>query len=122
MHTPRNFNKKKCLFIASFITLTSCTTITYKYIPPSSQTGRMCINRCINYRSECRSRCDFTKLQYDTLNTVRDFYGTNPNVPPYELFNNDNIHYNCYTNCDADYRMCYQNCGGLVQVIETPVF
>ncbi len=102
--------------INSIIMLSACTTISYQFVPPSTQAGRMCLNECLRYKSKCKNNCEMKDMQQQSLNIMTNAVANNKNnyytSPSY--YNN----YQCISDCEEDYRSCYENCGGQVIRVE----
>lgn len=116
MQIKKNFKLLNTIIL--LVMLTACTTVSYRYIPPSSESGRMCLNQCLQMYSQCRNQCSNLKLQHETLNSI------NRAVNPQDPYSHHSSFYesSCLANCEAEYRACYTNCGGYVQRIEQPMF
>ncbi|HLO75335.1 MAG TPA: hypothetical protein VK196_02620 [Magnetospirillum sp.] len=71
---------------------------TYQFTPPRSAEGRLCTSQCQQIRGYCRESCD---------NKGRDC------TPAQESRHR--------SQCENDYRTCYQNCGGTVRQVTTCV-
>ena len=75
------FLKLFSLLLISIITLmlTSCGPIystTYTYQPPTSWTGRQCVNECLLVKSHCQSRCqrNYQRCVFQAQETARIQY------------------------------------------------
>ena len=104
-------------------------TTEYRYIPPESETGRLCIASCQTNRTLC---CQEKKQKYrecQQLEELRRLHRENcllrlqddqdravcyqPGIQPFCWLPN------CHE-CDTQYRECYQNCGGSVEAYTVP--
>lgn len=94
----------------------------YSYIPPESASGRQCLNQCLGMQSMCRATAEnrasqsnaacqqSALLKYTTcLATARS--DQERGRCSSSSYCNESAN---YSRCDAEYRMCYQNCGGEV--------
>src|SRR3990167_3408790 len=113
--------------ILASILLTACGPVyqtTYTYDPPDAWSGRKCVNRCLEVKSQCNIECsrnnqvcvaearengDFRYRQY-----VREQRRLNKPVVlgPEDFIDTNGCYSGC--SCDSDYRECYMNCGGKV--------
>jgi hypothetical protein len=104
----------------------------YRFNPPTTENGRMCINNCLMMNQQCRQNVKQCKAQ--CLNTYqscqvnssvidvtmesldRQSYKNNYHSRPHAVCSyplslcNDN----CNSDCQSQYNMCYENCGGQV--------
>ena len=113
--------------VVVFSCLASCAPVyqtTYQYVPPHSSRGVACINRCLQHKSSCNSRCSRQKLachadaDYAAKPAFKDYIKQQrKNKLP---INKDISDFANYSSCDSDcacsndYRQCYTNCGGHV--------
>ncbi len=124
--------KLLCGLGISVACLTACGPMyqtNYTFTPPSTWRGRQCINHCLQRRGFCRSQCSqhnqLCRAQADVLGAVR-YSDYMHNHHPYrdgkhhyyqtrsisDFSNYSACHSDC--GCEADYKVCYQNCGGTV--------
>ena len=105
--------------------LVGCTTIRYDYYPPSSDQGRFCITQCAGVREMCQGN-EIQRAQYDQALCERrsesmyraclrhaDSKDEAKRCYRQSCFSHENT-----WRCDEDYRQCFVNCGGAIQVIE----
>jgi hypothetical protein len=95
---------------------------TYRYLPPSDPLSRPCITQCLTSRDSCRNVQEL-KAENSRLRCERDAGDDFERC----LFNakdeqgkNSCRRRTCSesTNlgvCEADYRVCFQSCGGIVE-------
>lgn len=124
------------VFVAliSFLVLAACAdeaVRTYSFTPPASPGGRLCNSQCIEAQDYCQESCDLTYRRCATaVQTVairdyekyaeeqfaahapidfrpRDFERMQPC---------DEAKKTCSNSCGNHYQMCYQSCGGVVNV------
>ena len=94
----------------------------YKYTPPAGKSGQLCIERCVQTQMDCRQaeqdrsaranrKCEHdAEVEYnaclkyaeDKKKCVQQICYDTPSVGQ----------------CDIDYRACYQNCGGQVEILK----
>jgi hypothetical protein len=98
--------------------LAGCAGPTYKYAAPTTPMGQACTMNCSNLQAQCKQRednnaqqCEWRKQQaQQSLDQCKantdDAMKCNQQVPFCFPAN--------YTQCDSQYRECYQGCGGTV--------
>ncbi len=95
----------------------------YKYIPPQSENGRMCIANCSSNNNTCEQMCNSNRTSCRMMNTTADLAAaaidkgktTTKRANTNANRSNCDYEYNiCRDNCGDNYRSCYQNCGGQV--------
>jgi hypothetical protein len=110
---------------------------TYTYTPPSTPGGRMCAVQCDQARNFCQENCDLddrscvTNVQGEALrdydNYVRTQFANHQSATllprDFERTNSCAADKNaCYSKCESTYGMCYENCGGKVNVTSSCQF
>lgn len=110
------------------VCLTSCAPVyqtDYTFLPPENQHGQTCVLQCENTRLQCRQLAD---ARYQTcLSRVELAYQACEarKIYRYDYKNGEaECVHNCYCyresctddseSCQAQYRGCYQTCGGQV--------
>lgn len=88
----------------------------YTYQPPASPEGKNCMLQCDNIKQQCRTNEDYRYRACESENRVaRLEYSNCISEKRDHCFDRSQF---CgsrnYKRCDADYRICYQNCGGIV--------
>lgn len=107
--------------------LTSCTT-NYRFIPPTSESGKLCISKCEIQSTKCKkdisnsdSGCkEQAKQDYDSCSSSgnpADNKGDNPTRCNQRYLQNLCTPIS-YLSCSEDYRNCYQQCGGKEEEIK----
>jgi hypothetical protein len=117
------------LLILMVSLLSACGPIyqtTYTYSPPSSQTGKMCVNQCLQTKNNCQQMCQlqdqncrmqarqdafYRYQQYRDEQTSRG----EKNDRSIDSFDDSYSRCNHSCHCVSDFNICYENCGGVVQ-------
>ena len=99
----------------------ACTTTEYRYTPPTSRKGEACVERCQARQQSCRddetSRAESSKAQCE-----RDSQTEYDACLKYSSDRKKCYQKGCYdfastAQCDSDFRACYQNCGGRIDIM-----
>ena len=104
--------------------LMSCGPIyetNYRYTPPSDPLSRPCVTQCLADKSQCRGTTEL-KAENRRLRCeldARDDYerclinatGDQGRASCHRRSCGDDVNYG---QCDADYRSCFQSCGGVI--------
>lgn len=107
--------------------LNSCTT-NYHFIPPTSESGKICISKCEIKATKCKKNSSSTdrvckeqaNQDYNfcsTLGNPKDNAGDNPTRCNQRYLQNTCTPIS-YFSCSEDYQHCYQKCGGKVEEIK----
>lgn len=130
----------RLLLPTALLALAGCAT-EYRYTPPATEDGRLCVVQCQGAQERCRSREDRrTQDQYEQcrVDTEQDqarcerdgsieytacLRYAKTDAERAACKPADCSKASCYNNpsydlCDADFRVCYQNCGGQVEVLK----
>ncbi|MCK5424200.1 MAG: hypothetical protein KAI89_02430 [Emcibacter sp.] len=107
----------------------------HEFSPPESPQGRMCVNKCLDSKTYCERTGQQVRIQqkqmclqeekiqaemrYEDYLHVMEHKGEVAEKSYYDFYRK----YNCNhinegshdPTCEANYRACYQNCGGQVQ-------
>ena len=127
--------------VAATLLLSACTTTEYAFTPPESAEGKACVERCQATQTACRRdqdvRADRAKTQCEAEADRREvacriqapieyaaclkFAKTDADRAACAL--EDCTQPACYATpqyglCQDDFRYCYQNCGGKIDLIE----
>ena len=127
--------------IAAAALLSACTTTEYVFTPPETAEGKACVERCQASQSSCRRdqdaraerirvRCEAESARREEACTIQapieyaaclKFAKTDEERAACAL--QDCTQPAChaspsYALCDGDFRICYQNCGGRIDLIE----
>lgn len=102
----------------------------YDLTPPSDEAGRFCTVECERLRLDCRRAEDrkYQNCQRDRQDAesayqrCRNRYKDNPDKHCRYLSPTTYCASADYAACDADYRRCFQNCGGQVHSRQVCVF
>ena len=105
--------------------LAGCTTTRYDYYPPSTEQGRFCITQCAGVREMCQGN-EIQRAQYEQALCERrseSMYRTclrhaDSNDEAKRCYRQSCFSHENTWRCDEDYRQCFVNCGGAIQVIE----
>ncbi len=99
----------------------------YYFTPPSDPHGQACIFQCENLKLQCEQvermkeeNCNMrARMDQDRcLNDIRR-KGREPKAHECPLYVSCSAN---YEHCEAKYRQCYQNCGGIVHTEEVCIF
>jgi hypothetical protein len=115
--------KKSLLMIASLVTLlAACTTTTYEFVVPASESGKICITQCAGIREQCRGN-EMQRAQSDKAFCERNAESgyraclataasnkTDPGKCHRQSCYASENHYRC----ESEYQQCFVNCGGQV--------
>lgn len=126
MRFPLHLITLLCVLIATLL-LGACQTVRYEYVPPASETGRICLTQCAGIRETCRGneinraameKASCERQQERQYHECRSRAGGNKDKEK----ECDKQRTTCYahehtTRCEEDYRQCYANCGGRVMRI-----
>lgn len=95
----------------------------FKYIPPKDDIGRRCVNSCLNQKETCDRECTSNKTTCQIMEDTKGYMDYLVNNDPSRsnphkfssLRQDCNLDFmTCKSSCQANYRMCYTNCGGEV--------
>ena len=95
----------------------------YTFVPPASGEGRRCLNQCLGMREMCRSSAEYRAAQSRALceQSAMMSYSACLGSARNDKERSRCSHYSsgCYESaytqhCESDYRLCYSNCGGVV--------
>jgi len=123
------------------VLLSACTTTEYVFTPPDTREGKACVERCQASQSSCRrdqdARAERAKQQCEVESDRREqkcaiqapieyaaclkFAKTDEERKACVLDDCDQQDCSASSNyglCDGDFRVCYQNCGGKIDLIE----
>lgn len=105
----------------------------YQYVPPATADGKVCANQCTQIESLCARNCRLEEracvsdarrdAERDYDHYVRERQAAHQPID--KTVNDFRYDYHCAASraceqrCEADYRGCYQTCGG--QVTESSV-
>lgn len=101
----------------------------YIYSPPEDAQARACIAQCNTAKTNCRSMADLKaeneRLRCDLEAGSR--YQHCLNRAGSDAGRAECIRQSCYTPadgeiCDADFRICFQSCGGMIESRQTCSF
>ncbi|MGH6960216.1 MAG: hypothetical protein ACREE7_07025 [Dongiaceae bacterium] len=129
------------LIAAAALLLAACSTTEYVFTPPETAEGKACVERCQATQSSCRReqdvRADHAKAQCEADSARREKQCAIQAPIEYaaclRFARNDEERAACaledctqpacyaspqYGLCDGDFRFCYQNCGGKIDLIE----
>lgn len=114
---------KKSIYMICFLSLAGCETtpqVEYRYTPPNTDTGLLCITICQNTRMQCKQAEDSHYRRCQAERALRDLKRENCLLrSDYEDNCYGYTHAVCwssdYEECNKLYRECYQNCGGNVE-------
>lgn len=104
--------------------LAGCET-QYTYTPPTTPHGQQCVAKCANQQRVCKSRED-ERVAYEKPQCEHDADVEYTACLKYAKTDKDRnacsrnscyISPNYYT-CDADFRQCFQICGGTVGILK----
>jgi hypothetical protein len=127
--------------LAAALLLSACTTTEYVYTPPATPEGKACVERCQASQASCRrdqdARAERIRLQCQAEADRREAACRIQAPIEYaaclKFAKNDEERAACqlqdcaqaacqavssYALCDNDFRFCYQNCGGTIDLIE----
>jgi hypothetical protein len=115
----------KFLWLLATLTLTACGPVyktDYTYIPPENATARQCLNQCLGMQSACRARAEDRAARENTAcqqNAMVNYSVCLATAKSDAERNRCSSSSYCNQQpnlsvCDAEYRQCYQNCGGTV--------
>jgi hypothetical protein len=126
---------------AAALMLSACTTTEYVFTPPETAEGKACVERCQASQSSCRrdqdaraerirARCEAESARREEACVIQapieyaaclKFAKTDEERAACAL--EDCTQPAChatpsYALCENDFRFCYQNCGGRIDLIE----
>jgi len=115
---------KNLLAVIAALLVMSCGPIyetNYRYTPPSDPLSRSCVTQCLADKGQCRNTADL-KAENQRLRCeldARDDYercltnskGEQGRSSCNRRTCSDNAQYG---QCEADYRTCFQSCGGII--------
>jgi hypothetical protein len=109
----------------------------YSFTPPDTPGGRLCLSQCIQAQSYCGQGCSLEKRQcaakvdeqaitdYDRYTRMQFAAGEAVELRPRDFERTapcDIDQKNCTGDCDKNYRMCYETCGGKVDTVSSCQF
>jgi hypothetical protein len=116
------------LLTLATLTLMGCGPIYqthYDYQLPHSERGKMCVNECLQAKSTCEqmNRMNEESCRDRELKAARYEYQAyrdrqeRHHQPVKKSVEDFNHGYRCNqsSDCEASYKMCYQNCGGVIK-------
>ncbi|WP_237111386.1 hypothetical protein [Neorickettsia findlayensis] len=102
----------------------------YSFIPPKSQSGRECANKCLLAKQMCQSACEKihdtrtanilinigNKEKKEKHDSLDEFHELNKReMAEYRREIKEEARYErCRDSCNDDHRLCHTNCGGEV--------
>ncbi|EGV33103.1 hypothetical protein ThidrDRAFT_0781 [Thiorhodococcus drewsii AZ1] len=113
--------------------LTACGPMyrtVYTYTPPSNLEGKRCLNQCLAMREMCRSNAEGRAAQnrsncqqsamvnYTACISTAKSDSERAKCTDSSYACNEQVN---TSQCDGDYRVCYSNCGGIVDSREVCV-
>ena len=119
---------RQCSLIGLFALvalLAGCTSIRYEYFPPNTDQGRFCITQCAGIREMCLGN-EIQRAQYDQAiceQRAESQYRSCLRHADSKKEAKQCYRHSCYSSentwrCDEDYRRCFVNCGGVINIIE----
>lgn len=125
------FRRTLPALVALALFSSGCQTVRYAFVPPVTESGRMCVVQCAGIRETCRgneiNRAATARLAcerqqdraYQECRARNTGFSRDSKEKPKEC---DPRTYACheYSNtarCERDYRLCYADCGGQVMEI-----
>ncbi len=108
------------LLIPAILLMGCGPTYQYRYTPPSSPEGRVCVSQCLNSQQQCWNYNQQMYWQCENNRTwaMQNYYQCRNHAPDQRARNSCWYPQGCYVPssyyCDENYRGCYQACGGLV--------
>lgn len=120
----RSFSAVAIWSLAAFF-VTACGPVyktDYTYTPPKDASGRQCLNQCLALQSSCRSAAEDRAVRENAAcqqNAMVNYSVCLATAKSDAERNRCSSYSYCDRKpdlraCDAEYRMCYQNCGGTV--------
>lgn len=112
--------------LIGIIILSGCGPIystKYRYIPPQDIWGKQCVTECSRISEACYSNAEYRasqeRMQCQQSASIR-YAACIASAKTDAARKNCSQHANCNqiadtSRCDADYRHCYSNCGGIVE-------
>lgn len=105
--------------LAAFLLLVGCGPVyktEYTYRPPQSPQGQTCIMQCDNIKRQCYIHEDFRVRACEDENRIARLEYERCLSMNYDRCWDLSVFCSSadYAHCDEEYRICYQNCGGLV--------
>ncbi len=96
----------------------------YSYQPPQDPQGRNCLMQCENMRMQCRTNEDYRLRSCEDQNRIARLEYDNCMAMKYDRCRDNSTYCGSsdYERCDMDYRLCYQNCGGIISSREICVY
>lgn len=114
--------KTRLLLSVLAVLLGSCTTTTYEYVAPATESGKLCVTQCAGIREQCRgneiqrAQSDKAICERSAESSYRACLSTaaSSKTDPGKCQRRS-----CYASentyrCDNDYQQCFVNCGGQV--------
>lgn len=125
MSKPTSAPKSLWLISTLVLALSACGPIyrtDYTYVPPEDSGARQCLNQCLGMQSACRARaedraarenadCEQSALLNYSICLATAKTEAERNRCSSSSFCNKQPNLSV---CEAEYRQCYQNCGGTV--------
>ena len=123
-----NTGLKLLLAVITAITMMACSSVydtQYRYQKPSSESGKQCIVQCQQTKNTCQQLCqndsplckararERARQDFNEYVSQRKIAGK-PIVRDLDSFYDPLQCASPTCNCEADYRACYQMCGGQV--------
>ena len=115
---------RKMLWIAVALLVMSCGPIyetNYRYTPPQDPLSRPCVSQCLADKGQCRNTTDL-KAENSRLRCERDSrddyercLGSASGEQGRASCNRSSCSGSAdYGQCEGDYRVCFQSCGGVI--------
>jgi len=127
-----NANARLLILPLLLLLLTGCGPIyetRYDLLPPTDDAGRFCTVECERVKLDCRRLEDrkYQQCNRDRQDAEADYQrcldrNKNDSGKCKRLSNKTYCRAANYEACDADYRRCFQNCGGQVHSRQVCVF
>ena len=117
-----NIPLSRLLLIVLATLLAACTTTTYEFVVPASESGKLCVTQCAGIREQCRGN-EMQRAQSDKAfceRSAESGYRACLATAASNKTDPGKCHrQSCYASentyrCDSDYQQCFVNCGGQV--------
>jgi len=114
--------KTRLLMIVLTTLLAACTTTTYEFVVPASESGKLCVTQCAGIREQCRGN-EMQRAQSDKAFCERSaesgYRACLSSATANKTDPGKCQRRSCYASentyrCDSEYQQCFVNCGGQV--------
>jgi len=119
------------MLVLGVFVLPACHYVSdFKYTPPATSVGKMCVMECLSRRLHCQQTCNIARENCDVNHDENDYYQYMAYHDEQMARHEKETKFMIYKNktkcqasnqclCVVNYNICYQDCGGIVLPFST---